>query len=192
MFISVIALLGSFAASCATIRELPERIVLRTPFNELYSELRFVANVERRGSEELIVRFPGTALFGVDEYSLLPGGKRDLGNVARILNRHPGFIVTVEGHTDSRGRESYNQWLSERRSRVVAGFLVDQGVDPDRIQVVGYGESRPLATNETPEGRQQNRRVEIHIKPQPPVPDVEEVYPETDSPQTMIPDAMAA
>ncbi len=196
VFISLIALLVGFVAGCATIREfpleLPKRIVFRTPFDELCSELYSIADVERVGREELIVRFPGIALFGVDEYSLLPEAKRDLEDVAKILSRHPDFIVTIEGHTDNRGRESYNQWLSERRSRVVAGFLVDAGLDPDRIQVVGYGESRPLATNETAEGRQRNRRVEIHIKSQPLQPEQERTYPETDSPHTMIPAAMAA
>jgi outer membrane protein OmpA-like peptidoglycan-associated protein len=81
-----------------------------------------------------------------------------------VLERYPEYIVIVEGHTDTLGQESYNQWLSERRSRVVADFLVDKGLSPYRIQVVGYGEARPLTEDRTPEGHQQNRRVELHIK----------------------------
>lgn len=167
----VIALLCVVASGCARIYTLPEGIGFGDPVGELYSELNAIADVERRGREELIVRFPGTALFEVDEYSLRPEGKRHLEEVERILRRYPGFTVIVEGHTDTRGRESYNQWLSERRSRLVADFLVNAGLDPDRIQVVGYGESRPLTTNETPEGRQRNRRVELHLKPEHPQPD---------------------
>jgi outer membrane protein OmpA-like peptidoglycan-associated protein len=71
----------------------------------------------------------------------------------------------VEGHTDSTGKENYNQWLSEKRAETVADFLAGRGLDPTRIQIIGYGEMRPVATNETPEGRQQNRRVELHIVP---------------------------
>jgi outer membrane protein OmpA-like peptidoglycan-associated protein len=155
-------------AGCASIRNLPEKILLGDPFSEMYSELNTITDVERIGKEELIIRFPDTALFGVDKYSFQAEGKRSLENVTRILRRYPGFLFIVEGHTDNKGRESYNQWLSERRSRIVADFLVNEGLDPNSIQVVGYGESRPLATNATPEGRQRNRRVEIHVKPRQP------------------------
>lgn len=138
--------------------------VRESPLSKLNAELNAVAVAEPVNGKELVVRFPNVALFGSDERSLRPEAGQNLKSVADVLGRYPEFIVIVEGHTDSRGRESYNQWLSERRSRAVADFLVSKGLDPNRIQVVGYGQSRPIATNKTPEGREQNRRVELHIK----------------------------
>jgi len=164
-FVPVIALLGAVVAACAGIQKIPERITAGATFGRLYTELKRVADVERVDKKELILRFPQGTLFRVDEYALRAEAEHNLENVASILHRYPQFTIIVEGHTDNRGRDSYNQWLSERRSRIVADMLVRKGLDPHRLQVVGYGESRPIATNETPEGRQRNRRVEIHIIP---------------------------
>lgn len=72
--------------------------------------------------------------------------------------------VRVEGHTDSIASEAYNQTLSERRAEAVADWLAAHGVDRQRLRTVGWGESRPVATNDTPSGRQQNRRVEVIIE----------------------------
>ena len=130
----------------------------------LYRELVNVTETEQKGKEEFVVRFSSLALFDTGEYYLRPGVERMLTDVADVLKKYPAFIIIVEGHTDSQGRESYNQWLSERRSRFVADFLVKEGVDPYRIQVVGYGESRPLVVEHTANDRQQNRRVELYLK----------------------------
>lgn len=134
----------------------------------MQAELNAVAETDRITTEELVIRFPEVALFDVGEYVLRAPAKEDLEGVAKILNRYPEFIVIVEGYTDSNGPEGFNQWLSERRSRVVADFLVNEGLDPYKIQVVGYGETRPLLPNDTPEGRRRNRRVELHIIPMQP------------------------
>ncbi|RJP73542.1 MAG: OmpA family protein [Candidatus Abyssobacteria bacterium SURF_17] len=166
--ILALALSGLLVIGCASTSERHETIIRQGPFSMLYAELNMVAKAEPVNGQELVVRFPAVALFGVDEYSLQPGARQNLEGVAQVLKRYPEFIVIVEGHTDSRGEESYNQWLSERRSRIVADVFVGAGLDPTRIQVVGYGESRPLTTNRTSEGRQQNRRVELHIKPMQP------------------------
>jgi outer membrane protein OmpA-like peptidoglycan-associated protein len=136
----------------------------RDTFAGVQTDLNPVAQVKHLKSDELIVRFSDSVLFDFDEYTLRPGAESTLAAVAEILQKYPQFLIIVEGHTDSIGRQSYNQWLSERRSRVVADFLVNSGLDPYRIQVVGYGELRPLASDDTPEGRRQNRRAEIHIK----------------------------
>lgn len=133
-------------------------------FAGIQADLNSIAQVEHLKNNELLVRLPNAVLFDFDEYSLRPDAESTLGAVAEILQKYPEFLIIVEGHTDSIGRESYNQWLSERRSRVVADILVNKGLDPYRIQVVGYGELRPLASDNTPEGRRQNRRAEIHIK----------------------------
>jgi OOP family OmpA-OmpF porin len=87
-----------------------------------------------------------------------------LEEVAQYLNRHPGLTVTVEGHTDSRGSAAYNQQLSVKRARNVAAYLTEKlGVDQSSIKVRGYGEERPVASNKTAQGRQQNRCVQIVI-----------------------------
>jgi outer membrane protein OmpA-like peptidoglycan-associated protein len=158
-------LLNMLAAGCTSIGSIPEGIFVGDAFSEMHAELRTVAEVERVEEKEFIVRFPQVTLFHINEYSLRAEAELILGKVTVALRKYPGFTVIVEGHTDTTGSEAYNQWLSERRSRIVADFLVRKGLDPNRIQVVGYGECRPLVTNETPEGRQRNRRVEIHIQP---------------------------
>jgi OOP family OmpA-OmpF porin len=81
-----------------------------------------------------------------------------------VIEAYGGRPVRVEGHTDSVASESYNQGLSERRARSVADWLAENGVDGDRLTTRGWGETRPVAENDTPEGRQQNRRVELIIE----------------------------
>jgi outer membrane protein OmpA-like peptidoglycan-associated protein len=129
------------------------------------AELSKVAEVERPTEDTLVVTLREKVLFDTNEYMLKPGAEDNLNQIADILIRYPDTYIRVEGHTDSSGSETYNQWLSEKRAQAVADFLISRGVDPMRTQPVGYGETRPVATNETPEGRQQNRRVEIHIEP---------------------------
>jgi OmpA-OmpF porin, OOP family len=92
-----------------------------------------------------------------------------LDEAARIMKERPNIKVMVEGHTDSKGTEPYNQKLSERRARSVFGYLVDKGINSSRMQTVGYGEIRPIASNtnangsDNPEGRAINRRVELKV-----------------------------
>jgi outer membrane protein OmpA-like peptidoglycan-associated protein len=79
------------------------------------------------------------------------------------VHSHPSLQVQVEGHTDSVGSEDYNQQLSERRADSVRTYLVRQGIAPGAVGTAGYGESQPVVSNNTPAGRQQNRRVELVI-----------------------------
>jgi outer membrane protein OmpA-like peptidoglycan-associated protein len=76
---------------------------------------------------------------------------------------HPGLHLSVEGYTDSVGSDAFNQTLSEQRANAVRDYLIQQGLDPASIIATGYGKSNPVASNDTPAGRQQNRRVEIII-----------------------------
>jgi len=85
--------------------------------------------------------------------------------VAQTLSQYPKTMIDVLGYTDSDGTESYNQALSERRAQSVASYLSTRGVASVRMATMGYGEMRPIASNETPEGKAQNRRVEIKIVP---------------------------
>jgi outer membrane protein OmpA-like peptidoglycan-associated protein len=89
---------------------------------------------------------------------------RLLKQVAQTLQAHPEIrIIRIEGHTDSRGRDVVNQRLSELRAQAVRRYLVKQGVDPERLVAVGYGESMPIASNRSRRGRMANRRVEFTI-----------------------------
>jgi len=114
---------------------------------------------------ELIVRMPEAILFATDSASLNPQLRSYLFVLSESLNKYPNSIVTVTGHTDNTGAASYNQDLSERRAQSVASVLVQGGVSSRRLNVVGAGESQPIATNQTAAGRSQNRRVDITITP---------------------------
>jgi OOP family OmpA-OmpF porin len=77
------------------------------------------------------------------------------------LNEQPDLRLVIEGHTDAVGAEAYNETLSQRRAQSVVRWLTDRGIDADRLKAVGYGESRPVSTNESSQGRALNRRVEL-------------------------------
>ena len=119
----------------------------------------------RRQGDELFLVMPSNITFRTDSASIEPGFTRTLTNVATVLNRFNQTLVDVYGHTDNTGSDAYNQQLSQQRAQSVAQFLSANGVRSDRLLVSGFGESRPVATNATAQGREQNRRVEIRIAP---------------------------
>lgn len=122
------------------------------------------AAVKREG-DLLAITLKGDVSFDLDSDVVRPGLYNELDRIAQIMIKYPQTSILVEGHTDSTGSEAYNQQLSERRANSVKNLLVQRGVQSYRIHILGYGESRPVATNATPEGRQMNRRVEIRINP---------------------------
>lgn len=115
--------------------------------------------------DRLIVSMPNNILFATDSDTLRSDLQRDLRTVASNLQAYPNSTIQVIGHTDNEGDAGYNQGLSERRAQSVAGILISSGVSSGRIQTYGRGEDQPIASNLTPEGRAQNRRVEIVILP---------------------------
>jgi len=119
----------------------------------------------QRDQDVLAVTFKAKVLFDVDSAVLKPGAYDEVDRVAHVLNKYPKTTILVEGHTDSTGSEEYNQKLSVRRAKSVKKVLVARAVAPARIRTVGFGESKPIATNKTKAGRQMNRRVRIIIKP---------------------------
>lgn len=121
--------------------------------------------VQRLQDGSLRVGLPSEVLFDFDSASLKPQFMSTLDEMARILNQDPRSTVTVIGHTDSTGSESYNMDLSRRRAQSVSSYLAQHGVDSNRLYAEGRGESQPRASNATPEGRAQNRRVELIIRP---------------------------
>ncbi len=116
-----------------------------------------------RVGEGIKITFGSGLLFDVDKADLRPEAQAELTELARILNKYSDTNILIEGHTDSTGSEDYNQTLSERRARSVSAYLAAQNVDSRRFSVIGYGEMQPIASNDTAEGRQQNRRVELAI-----------------------------
>lgn len=132
-------------------------------------ELRQIQGVEvtRPSEGEINVRLTSDILFDVDSAGLRPDSRSTLQDLATNFRQYPDELIDVEGHTDSTGTSEYNQSLSNRRANSVRDFLADSGVSSRSITAVGYGETRPKATNSTPEGRQLNRRVEIHIRANP-------------------------
>src|SRR5262245_27239092 len=120
------------------------------------------AKVERVG-EGILVTFDSGLLFDFDSDALRPETRSNLRKLAQSLDKYPGTDLLVAGHTDAVGSQSYNQGLSERRSRSAGNYLVSQGVSSSRLRTKGLGETEPVATNDTEAGRQANRRVEVAI-----------------------------
>jgi outer membrane protein OmpA-like peptidoglycan-associated protein len=120
--------------------------------------------VERVSEDTLLVHFESDILFDVDSWALGGGARSTLNEVGSVLLEYPKTAVVIQGHTDSTGSEMHNQQLSERRADAVQNHLVARGVDPDRMSALGYGESYPVASNDTEYGKQQNRRVDILLK----------------------------
>jgi len=120
------------------------------------------AKVERVG-EGIVVEFSSNVLFGFDSSNLSADAKVNLDKLVKILNVYPDTDIEVQGHTDSKGTESYNQNLSQTRAGAVSGYLFNNGISNNRIRTKGFGESMPKYDNNTENGRSQNRRVEFLI-----------------------------
>ena len=120
------------------------------------------ATVQRVG-EGITVTFPEGLLFGFDSDQLAPAARDNLRRFAASLQKYPNTRTLIVGHTDSDGSASYNMDLSDRRALSAAGFICGEGVLRARVTTAGRGESEPIATNSSDDGRRQNRRVEIAI-----------------------------
>lgn len=121
------------------------------------------AVVDLDGCEvEAVIELEGV-YFDFDKSVIKPEGKAVLDQAAALLSKHSRVVVEVAGHTDSRGSDEYNQGLSERRANAVKDYLTSKGVTASRLTARGYGEARPVASNDTDEGRAENRRVELIV-----------------------------
>ncbi|MGF1529459.1 MAG: OmpA family protein [Candidatus Competibacterales bacterium] len=121
--------------------------------------------IERLRNENLLLSIPNEVSFDFNSAELKPSFVGALDDVALVLQDYPESYVQVLGHTDSIGSETYNLGLSQQRADNVADYLVARGVDPGRMESRGLGETSPRASNDTPEGRALNRRVELVISP---------------------------
>ena len=131
----------------------------------LRAELEGTGVSVTRMGDNITLNMPGNITFATNSSNLNAGFYDVLGSVTKVLEEFDQTVVEVAGHTDSTGSEEYNQGLSERRADSVAAYLGANGVDRQRMLTIGLGESRPVADNETPQGRQLNRRVEITMVP---------------------------
>ncbi|GMT97729.1 hypothetical protein KH5H1_18480 [Corallococcus caeni] len=165
-------------AEAQRLAELNQQLQQRT--QELEQERQARLQAEQRASQALtrlqdenvkvreeargtVVTLSGSVLFATNATELLPAARDRLSEVATALKESKNPLL-IEGHTDSRGTDDYNEQLSERRAESVRNFLVNQGVPAERIQIRGMGEERPVASNSTAEGRANNRRVEIVVE----------------------------
>ena len=120
------------------------------------------AKVERVG-EGIVVEFSSNVLFAFDKSDLTADSRISLDKLVKVLNSYPDTDIEIQGHTDSKGSDAYNQTLSESRANTVSGYLDNNGIARDRLTIKGFGESIPKYDNATAEGRAQNRRVEFLI-----------------------------
>lgn len=120
------------------------------------------AKVERVG-EGIVVEFSSQVLFAFDKSDLSADAQASLDKLVIVLNNYPDTDIELQGHTDSKGTEAYNQTLSEKRATSVSGYLVGKGINSSRLTIKGFGETVPKYTNDTDEGRALNRRVEFLI-----------------------------
>jgi outer membrane protein OmpA-like peptidoglycan-associated protein len=118
-----------------------------------------------RNGNDLILNMPGNVTFKTASADLNAGFYKVLDSVSLVLKEFDKTLIDVEGHTDNVGDDNYNQNLSVQRASSVGGYLQSHGVNSKRIVTLGAGESRPVASNDSAEGRQQNRRVELKLQP---------------------------
>jgi outer membrane protein OmpA-like peptidoglycan-associated protein len=135
-----------------------ERAALK---EQLRQQLNLV--LETRSTARGLIVNMNDVLFDTAKYTLRPGAREKLSKVAGILLAHPSLKLEVEGHTDSVGGDEYNQRLSEQRAASVRDYLVQNGISANNVSSIGFGKTRPVVSNETAAGRQQNRRVELVV-----------------------------
>ena len=128
--------------------------------NDLCPNTEAGKKVDQRGCPEILLTLHGIN-FNRDSSKVLPDSEQILAKAITALQDSVGVSVIIEGHTDNTGTPSYNQLLSERRAKAVLDFLVANGIEKERLVSVGKGESSPIASNNSKEGRYQNRRVEL-------------------------------
>jgi outer membrane protein OmpA-like peptidoglycan-associated protein len=131
----------------------------------LRAELQGTGVSVTRNGDEIILNMPGNVTFPTDSADINASFFPVLTSVSKVLREFDKTVVDVGGHTDSTGADAYNMALSQRRAQSVTGYLSAQGIGANRFVTQGYGETRPIGSNDTPEGRAQNRRVEIVLAP---------------------------
>ena len=133
--------------------------------DELRAQLASTGVSVSRAGDQIILNMPSNITFETDQDQLNPGFYSVLDSVAIVLAKYQQTLLDIDGHTDNTGSPQYHQALSERRAISVGQYLASRGIDQRRLLIVGFGEQRPVAPNDTELGRATNRRVEIRITP---------------------------
>ncbi|MDB4936367.1 MAG: outer membrane protein, partial [Labilithrix sp.] len=129
------------------------------------ADLAKFASVKQDPVRGMVITLNGSVLFETAKWQLIGTANSKLNEVADALTKQDkDSSMVVEGHTDSQGKDAMNQELSQKRAESVRAYLVSRGIAADRITAMGYGPTRPIADNTSPEGRANNRRVEIVVK----------------------------
>lgn len=118
------------------------------------------ASVTDRG---ILVTFDSDVLFPLNSSYLTEQAKKEIDKLVNLLDEYPSASLIVDGHTDATGTEDYNQWLSQKRAESVMNYAIEKGLNKNSITTNGYGQTKPVAPNNTKEGREKNRRVEVTI-----------------------------
>ena len=121
--------------------------------------------VEKLSDDRLLVGMTGETAFEVDSDQIKPGFYSTMDKISGVVNKYGKTRLAIAGHTDSTGSAAHNQELSERRADSVEAYLLADNLYPARLSAAGYGKNRPIASNDTEEGKRQNRRVDITIIP---------------------------
>lgn len=129
---------------------------------DFYLSAKPVVPVVTEAVRKALLDYARTILFDYGKSTIKPQSEAVLDNIADIIDDYPNVAFRIEGHTDSSGSNRINQKLSEKRAQSVMNYLIEKGLPSEKMTAVGYGEERPIADNDTPEGRKTNRRVEIH------------------------------
>lgn len=133
--------------------------------SQLRQQLRSSGVSVQRDGDNINLIMPGNITFDTAKSEIKQNFFEVLNSVALVLKKYDKTLVVVSGYTDSVGAAEYNQTLSQQRASSVSSYLNGKGVIRERLETIGFGETRPIASNETPEGREQNRRVEITLLP---------------------------
>lgn len=134
---------------------------------ELNKELKGSGVEVQRQGDTINLNMPGGITFDTGKAAIKPNFSPVLNDIANVMIKYPETKIEIQGHTDNVGSDADNLKLSELRAQSVTTALINKGVESTRLSPVGYGESKPIATNDTPVGREANRRVEIKIIPNP-------------------------
>ncbi len=137
-----------------------------TAQSDLLERLQRIERSARLESRGIVLTLPGSVYFATGRSDVLPGVRDRVAEIGKALANFPERHILIEGHTDSTGQANFNLRLSDLRAESIKAVLVAGGVSPDRIEIHGYGATKPVADNTTPSGRAQNRRVEIIVQGQ--------------------------
>ena len=141
-------------------RKLRDPIVLKIPLQPVKDSLEEGGGGAKKESEPIVLK---NVFFATNSAELRPESKNELNKLKELLDDNPNMRIRLNGHTDNEGDDADNLSLSDRRAHAVRTYLINKGILADRLEAKGYGETKPVASNDTPEGRQKNRRTEFVV-----------------------------